>query len=328
MKNASTGSNNSTNHNQFLTMKHLLLTTIAAVLLVGCGKSQQSSPPEAKPVEPVAEVPAQSSKPLSHAKSLIDLNDTAQVRERRPLLIAHRGGVITERSPECSLAAIELAAESGYSMVELDVQSSLHGVPIVFHDRSLLTACDRPGRTSDYSASELLTVVYTGTSQKIISLEIALRKCRALGLGVMLDLKHGQEDAPFLDRVDQLITRCQLTTAAVSISGSVEARERLKHVMFRPTKEQLSRFNRGENVDLKGTFWFGLPRDLSSADVARLKACGAYVFPAINIFRYPEEGDRELARKDIERLVSAGVDGFQIDSIYSDLVTRSKKQVP
>ncbi|MCH2516475.1 MAG: hypothetical protein MK134_13230, partial [Dehalococcoidia bacterium] len=171
-------------------MKHLLLTTIAAVLLVGCGESQQSAPPaEAKPAEPVAEVPAQSSEPLSHAKSLIDLNDTAQVRERRPLLIAHRGGVITERSPECSLAAIELAAESGYSMVELDVQSSLDGVPIVFHDESLLTACGRRGRTSDYSASELSTFVYTGTSQKIISLEIALRKCRALGLGVMLDLK-------------------------------------------------------------------------------------------------------------------------------------------
>ncbi|MDB4341697.1 ankyrin repeat domain-containing protein [bacterium] len=37
-------------------MKHLLLTTIAAVLLVGCGESQQSAPsPETKPVEPVAE---------------------------------------------------------------------------------------------------------------------------------------------------------------------------------------------------------------------------------------------------------------------------------
>ena len=310
-------------------MKHLLITTIAAVLLVGCGESQQSSPPaEAKPAEPVAEVPAQSSEPLSHAKSLIDLNDAAQVRERRPLLIAHRGGVITERSPECSLAAIELAAESGYSMVELDVQSSLDGVPIVFHDRSLLTVCGLLGRTSDYSASELLTFVYTGTSQKILSLEIALRKCRALGLGVMLDLKHGREDAPFLDRVDQLITRCQLTTAAVSISGSVEAREQRKHIMFTPTNGQMSRFNRGENVDLKGTFWFGLPRDLSSTDVARLKACGAYVFPAINTFRYPKEGHRELAQNDIKRLVSDGVDGFQIDSIYSDLVTRSKKQVP
>ena len=37
-------------------MKHLLLTTIAAVLVVGCGESQQSAPaPEVKPVEPVAE---------------------------------------------------------------------------------------------------------------------------------------------------------------------------------------------------------------------------------------------------------------------------------
>ena len=34
----------------------LLLTTIAAVVLVGCGESQQSAPaPEAKPAEPVAE---------------------------------------------------------------------------------------------------------------------------------------------------------------------------------------------------------------------------------------------------------------------------------
>ena len=38
-------------------MKHLLITTIAAVLLTGCGGAQQSSPsPESKPVEPVAEV--------------------------------------------------------------------------------------------------------------------------------------------------------------------------------------------------------------------------------------------------------------------------------
>jgi ankyrin repeat protein len=37
-------------------VKHLLLTTIAAVVLVGCGESQQSAPaPESKPVEPVAE---------------------------------------------------------------------------------------------------------------------------------------------------------------------------------------------------------------------------------------------------------------------------------
>ena len=37
-------------------MKHLLLTTIAVVVLVGCGESKQSAPaPKTEPVEPVAE---------------------------------------------------------------------------------------------------------------------------------------------------------------------------------------------------------------------------------------------------------------------------------
>ena len=37
-------------------MKHILITTIAAVVLVGCGESQQSAPaPETPTVEPVAE---------------------------------------------------------------------------------------------------------------------------------------------------------------------------------------------------------------------------------------------------------------------------------
>ncbi len=49
-------------------MKQLLIT-IAAVVLVGCGESQQSAPaPESKPVEPVAEVPAQPSPPPVEAK--------------------------------------------------------------------------------------------------------------------------------------------------------------------------------------------------------------------------------------------------------------------
>jgi len=39
-------------------MKHLLLTTISAVVLVGCGESQQSTPPvEAKPEPPTAKAP-------------------------------------------------------------------------------------------------------------------------------------------------------------------------------------------------------------------------------------------------------------------------------
>ena len=52
-------------------MKHLLLTTIAAVVLVGCGESQQSVP-QAEPVEPVAEVPVQPSPPPAEAKPVAE----------------------------------------------------------------------------------------------------------------------------------------------------------------------------------------------------------------------------------------------------------------
>ena len=51
-------------------MKHLLLTTIAAAVLVGCGEAQQSAPaPEAKPVEPVAEA-AQTEPPTAKAPDI------------------------------------------------------------------------------------------------------------------------------------------------------------------------------------------------------------------------------------------------------------------
>ena len=49
-------------------MKQILLTTIAAVVLVGCGESQQSAPQ----VEPVAEVPVQPSPPPAEAKPVAE----------------------------------------------------------------------------------------------------------------------------------------------------------------------------------------------------------------------------------------------------------------
>ena len=46
------------NPNSKQQMKHLLLTTIAAVGIVGCGEAQQSAPaPEAKSEPPTAKAP-------------------------------------------------------------------------------------------------------------------------------------------------------------------------------------------------------------------------------------------------------------------------------
>ena len=53
-------------------MKHILIT-IAAMLLVGCGESQQSVPPaQTQPAEPVSEAPAQPSPQAEEATSTTD----------------------------------------------------------------------------------------------------------------------------------------------------------------------------------------------------------------------------------------------------------------
>jgi len=57
-------------------MKHILIT-IAAVVLVGCGESQQSAPsPETKPVEPVAQ--AATPEPPTAEASDISIHDAAK----------------------------------------------------------------------------------------------------------------------------------------------------------------------------------------------------------------------------------------------------------
>ncbi len=63
-------------------MKHVLITTIAALLLVGCDGSQQSAPvPDAKPVEPNSET--QSAKPETNTQLLdaVAKGDTKVVKQ-------------------------------------------------------------------------------------------------------------------------------------------------------------------------------------------------------------------------------------------------------
>jgi glycerophosphoryl diester phosphodiesterase len=69
-------------------------------------------------------------KKLKDRNLLIDLSDPHSIRSQRPILIAHRGGHVTDQSPECSIAAIQFAKQQGYAMVELDIQQSKDRVPI------------------------------------------------------------------------------------------------------------------------------------------------------------------------------------------------------
>jgi len=250
---------------------------------------------------------------------LIDFRDRQSIERQKPILIAHRGGVITEKTPECSLAAIRLAKQQGYAMVELDIQQSRDGIPIVFHDSDLKKACSIDNRIANMDSERIVKIKFSQTDQRIITLDRALEECLTRSLGVMLDVKV-RDDEPFFQTVANLIKKYKYEPSTITINADPALRKCFKGiVMLTVTGNEFDRVQKGDNVDLSGKFWFGLPHRIPNDVVKRLHQNGAYVIPAINTFRYPEDNHYELARKDINRLIQAGVEGFQIDSVYKSL---------
>ena len=73
--------------------------------------------------------------------------------ERLILLVAHRGNAA--EFPENTLPALISALELGVRFLELDVQLSRDGVPVVIHDHLLLRTTGLPGSVFDHDAAEL-----------------------------------------------------------------------------------------------------------------------------------------------------------------------------
>lgn len=82
-------------------------------------------------------------------------------------LYAHRG--LHDRDsgvPENSLRAFRRAVEMGFG-IELDVQMTKDGVPVVFHDFTLKRMCGEEGRLCDYTYEELQGFRLDGTDERI-----------------------------------------------------------------------------------------------------------------------------------------------------------------
>ena len=258
--------------------------------------------------------------------NLIDFRDSHSIKSQKPILIAHRGGVITAQSPECSIAAIRLAKQQDYAMVELDIQKSKDHVPIVFHDNDMKKACGIDKSIKDLNADEIVKIAYVNTDQTICTLDQTLSICRSLKLGLMLDVKiTGDEE--FFQKIATIIKKHGYENSSVTINGDPDLRKHLEETaLLTVTQDEFTKVQQGLPCDLRNKFWFGLPQMLPSEMVKLLQQNGAYVIPAINTFRYPDEGHYELARKDIQRLNEAGVDGYQIDSVYQPLFLEKKRE--
>jgi len=77
-------------------------------------------------------------------------------QEALPDLVAHRGW--TARFPENTLGALEGAIGAGARFVEVDVQITADGRPVLFHDRTLDRLCGVSGAIHERTMAELASL--------------------------------------------------------------------------------------------------------------------------------------------------------------------------
>ena len=86
-------------------------------------------------------------------------------------LFAHRGlHDNSSDAPENSMSAFRRAVEKGYG-IELDVQLSSDGIPVIFHDQDLDRACGVHGFVRDRTFEELQQLNLFGSGEKIPALK-------------------------------------------------------------------------------------------------------------------------------------------------------------
>ena len=117
---------------------------------------------------------------------------------------AHRGLFDNgTQAPENSMEAFKRAAGAGYG-IEMDVQITKDGVPVVFHDFTLERMCGKKGKICDYTWQELKDLKLAG-SQETIPLFIDVLKTVDGRVPLIVEIKVEWTDLRVCPAADALL---------------------------------------------------------------------------------------------------------------------------
>ncbi|KAF7223768.1 glycerophosphodiester phosphodiesterase 1 [Nothobranchius furzeri] len=127
--------------------------------------------------------------------------DSRAVGSGKVSVIAHRGG--GHDAPENTIAAIREASKNGATGVELDLEFSADGVPILMHDETVDRTTNGSGRLSQIKFSELRKLDAAAKhrlrnkfeGEKIPTLQEAVEECIRLQLTIYFDVKGHPDQA-------------------------------------------------------------------------------------------------------------------------------------
>ena len=110
-------------------------------------------------------------------------------------------------APENSMRAFERAVRAGFG-IELDVQLTADGVPVIFHDHDLKRMCGRPEKVRSLTFAQLRELRLLQTDQQIPSLQEFLEMVGGR-VTLLVELKEERQDVSVCRKVMPLLENYQ-----------------------------------------------------------------------------------------------------------------------
>jgi len=238
------------------------------------------------------------------AQWVAKLTDEIKPAELRFLRIAHRGA--SAHAPENTLTAFRKAAELNADAVELDVQVSADGVPVISHNLAVNRRQNSTGLVKDLTLAQL-KALDAGHGEHIPTLEEAIECCQTEGLGMYIELKADAAIRPVVaaiqhHHIQQAVIVCSFRADWVA-GVKLLAPDILTSVLFGAPNVDPVKLAQAVGADYVHPCWESLvphPHTLLTPEwVARVHQAG------LGIILWHEERPEEIAA--LSRL---GVDGI------------------
>ncbi len=132
------------------------------------------------------------------------ISDKPDMEPFQKCLYAHRGLHDNQtEAPENSLQAFRRALNAGFG-IEMDVQLTKDGIPVIFHDFTLKRVCGGEGKICDYTYEELQQFSLCGSKEKIPKFADVLNMIQGK-VPLIIELKIERKDISLCSVADALL---------------------------------------------------------------------------------------------------------------------------
>ncbi|MFJ7666813.1 glycerophosphoryl diester phosphodiesterase membrane domain-containing protein [Lysinibacillus sp. NPDC097195] len=146
-------------------------------------------------------------------------------------IIAHRG--YTAGNIENTISGLVSAANAGADIIEIDIQQTVDGEFVVYHDRTLRRLAGKNGVIANMTLSDLktITIYDNGMSDKIASLDDFIEVAKALDVTLLIEVKaHGNAREDLLPRLVEKLRYYKVLDTYYVQSANAQLMTQLKSI--------------------------------------------------------------------------------------------------